>query len=201
MMNVRLGYGTANFSNTAARYANYKVSAPFHRTSSLTSGRQTGNKVSANPGRHSHSGYLVQENVEHPVGTILLLQVSWFRSGAPIRDGALFLKLRDGAPVYNINARVPTDYGNTFGDMFQMFSGMGDVLSVEDLARENIELNASYEKKFMSEDEQEECFSIVQISPGRLPRPALVEIESPTGTVLAEMSDTPVRRLRLRSRG
>lgn len=201
MMNVRLGYGNANFANTVARYSNFKISAPFQRVSAVTSGRNAGNKTSANPGRFDHSGYLIQQNVEHAFGTILLLQVSWLRSGAALRDGAIFLKLREGAPTYNINATVPTDHDNSFGDRFTMFSGMADILSAEDLQREEIVLNRSYASKFMEEDEQEECFSIFQVAPGRLPRPSLVEIESPTGTVLAEMSQTPSRRLRLRSRG
>lgn len=197
---VSLGAGKANFVNTLATYACMKVAAPFNRTSALTSGKQHSRSYSQ-AGRLEHYGGFMHANVEQDHGTVILLQVSWKRNGAPIRDGALFLRLRTGAPLYSVSAKVPTDAQNTYGDRLSMFSGYADIMNAEELQLIGILPNRSYTEKFMAEEELEECFNIQMQQAETIGKPQITAIATPTGVQLREVAQEPMRRMIFRKRG
>jgi hypothetical protein len=195
-----LGYGKANYRNTLATYSAMKVSPPFARVTAITSGKRHGQMAVSQAGRHEMNGVLIAGNIEHPYGTVILLQASWKRSGAPIRDASLFFRLRLGAPLYSVSAYVPTEQDNTYGDRFPMFAGYADLLTADELAALGIEVNASYVRKFMELDEVEECFMLQEMQPETIGRPQLTAIATPTGIEMKELPPEPARRLVLRRR-
>jgi len=197
---VTIGFGKANMSNTLATYGAMKVSAPFARISAVTSGASRGAQSRMQVGQFEHTGVLITAPVEHPLGTVILLQASWKRNGAPLREGALFLRLRVGAPLYNIMAFIPTGWENMCGDRFMMFSGYADILNAEELEQQMIEINNSYIRRFMEEEEIGECFEILESQPESIPRPSLKAISTPTGIQMREIADTPTRRIILKRR-
>lgn len=191
---IKLGAGKANFPGTLATYATMKVSAPFTRVSALTSGKQHARNY-AQAGRMDHHGGFMDVSSEHPQGTVILLQVSWKRNGAPLRDGALFLRLRLGAPLYTVNAFVPTEQQNVFGDRLTMFSGYADIMNAEELDDIGITPNDSYLYKFMQQGELEECFTIDLIQQETIGKPSLTPISTPAGVELREVVQEPRRRM------
>lgn len=197
---IRLAYGKANFSNTYATYAAMKVTAPCQRVTAITTGKRHGNIDTLFPGRHEMNGALRLANVEHEYGTVILLQASWKRKGAPIRDASLFMRLRMGAPLYNVRAYLPRDHENILGEDFVVFSGYADILAADELEQIGIEVGRSYVSKFMETEEVEECFNVTQLQTETVGRPQLTAIITPTGTQLREAPQQAKRRIILRRR-
>lgn len=198
---VSLAFGKANLSSVLATYGSMKVTAPFVRVSAATSGQRVGQQTSSPVGTHDLNGVIVYQQVQHENGTVLLLTASWKRGGSPIKDAALFLRLRLGAPTYNILAKVPTGRENICGDSFSMFSGSADIMNADELLSLGIEVGRSYVSRFMDSEEIDECFSINQISAGSTPRPLITEITTSEGTQVKEIAQVPTRRLVLRRGG
>jgi hypothetical protein len=198
LQTISIGYGKANLSNTLATYASLKVTAPFNRESALSSGKRVGSSHVSNVGNTDINGVLINQQVAHENGTIILVTASWKRKGSGIRDGALFLRLRHGAPSYSIQAYVPTGYDNIYGNNFTVFSGSADIMNADELLLMGIQVSRSYVGRFMEHEELEECFSITRIGQETAPRPVLTAIATAEGMQLKEVAQLPVRRLLLR---
>lgn len=192
------GYGKVNLSDTYASWTCQKITAPFVRVSAVTSGRRHGQDNRSNVGAHDLNGILIQARSEHEYGTVVLFQAGWKRRGAPIADGAMFFRLRLGAPLYRVYARLPVGRENRYGDRFEVFSGYADLLNSDDLRASGFEVPVQYERKFMVDEEVEECFILEQIAPETVARPAPVAVIGETGIQLRELPQLPGRRIRLR---
>lgn len=197
---VHLGYGKANFDTIGASYSTMKVEPPFRRVSAYTSGQRSGEQKASPVGQHGHQGVLLTGNVQHDEGAIVLLQAAWNTKGSPLREGALFLKLRVGAPLYNVMAFIPMNHANICGDQFMIFSGEADIMNLDDLEAAGIEANRGYVSRYMEEDELAECFRIVEVRPARQARPTLEAIATPSGTEMREVAQMPARRMILRGK-
>ncbi len=195
---ITLGYGKANFSTTLATYAAMKVVAPFIRSSAITSGVRMGQMTNTRVGEKESHGALLSAPVAHDQGTVILLQSKWMRGAALVRDGGLFLRLRDGAPLYSIIAAVPTAAGNICGDSFQVFSGYADILNVDELKLLGVEVPRGYASRFMDPEELQECYRVIQVTPERRARPSITAIATPEGMQMREVAPTPIRRLIIR---
>lgn len=195
-----LGYGKSNLQTVSATYACMKVTPPFQRVSGVTSGRRAGSPTVSPVGTWDGAGALISTPVAHPSGTVIMLQCKWLRGVHLLREGAIFLRLRTGAPVYSILAMVPTEQGNIIGDSWQMFSGPADILNVAELRLINIDIPRGFVSRFMDVEEMSECFRIVEVSPGTNPRPQITAIATRDGVELREVAAPPTRRMRIRPR-
>lgn len=195
---IEVGYGKANLSNTLTTYAVMKVTEPFARVSGVTAGKREGYGTTHQVGRHEMTGALINCRVEHDNGTVLLIQTGWKRSGIAIRDGALFMRLRAGAPLYRITAKVPLGPENLFGEWFTVFSGYADIMNEADLQVLGLKVPRQYLDRYMSTEELEECFEINQLAAPTQSKPQLSAIATPEGIQMRELSSEPIRRLRFR---
>lgn len=193
-----IGYGKANLQTISATYASMKVQAPFQRNSAVTSGKRMGTPVASPVGTWDGAGALISTPVEHPAGTVILLQCKWMRGAHLLREGGLFLRLRSGAPVYSIVASVPTEHGNIIGDSWQMFSGPADIMSIPELRLIGIDVPRGFVSRFMDTEELSECYRIVQTRGETQPRPSISAIATPTGVEMREVVQAPTRRLNIR---
>lgn len=193
-----VGYGKANLSTTLATYASMKVSPPFQRVSAATSGRAMGSRSTVQVGDWEPNGVLISVPVSHPSGTIILLQSKWMRRGVAFRDGAMFLRLRPGAAVYNIIASVPTGHENRCGDSFIMFAGPADIMTLDELRLVNLDVPRGYAERFANVEELSECYRIVRVSPETIPRPSISAVATPTGIEMRELASEPRRRIVIR---
>lgn len=196
---VTLGYGKANLSNVLATYASMKVTAPFARISAISAGARHGQTVTQ-VGRYELNGAVLSVRSEHENGTVILLQSSWRRGGSLLREGGLFLRLRAGAPLFEVHAKMPLGYDNVAGESFLMFSGYADIVNPDELKLIGIEVNRSFINRFMDGEELEECYRIVQLTQGTQERPTITAIATPTGIEMREVPQAPARRLILRGK-
>lgn len=196
---IGIGFGKANYSNVLMTVAALKVEAPFKRTSAMNSGVQvSGTKGWTPAGLHEMNGGFTRIRVAHENGCVILLQASWMRGGSPIRDGSLFIRLRQGAPHYLVNSRVPTANGNSIGDQVLGFDGMGDILTPDEIRIAGLDVPRWYTGRYMDPEELEECFRIQLVAPETVPRPSLQAIATPEGVQVREVPNLPQRRIRLR---
>lgn len=196
---VALGFGKANFSTVFAAWSCFKLGKVWNqKATAVTSGQNRG-RSQAPAGRHGHNGDLISANVEHEQGTILLFQARWTGAPTPIplREGGIFVRLRAGAPLYNLIAVVPTGPENICGDSFAVFSGCADIMTQDDLAQADIEIPQSYIDRYQNPSEITECFRLVMVVPETIARPSLAAISTPEGVQLKEISALPKRRMRL----
>ena len=198
LQQVTLGFGKANLPVTLASIACFRVQAPFVRDSAANSGKTVRAATrDYSIGIAPDFGSLYSRLVEHKQGEVLLLQSGWKRRGASIRDGAIFLRLRDGAPKWSIIAKLPTEAQNLHGAEFEVFNGFADMLNVEDLESFGMEVPNHYRSKFMSAEEVDECFILRQELPERLPRPGLMRVMEGGKEKVVEVAKAPARRMRL----
>lgn len=195
-MIVQLAYGKANFANTLATYSAQKVTAPFVRVSAVTAGKRMGQVHHALCGFLDLHGGMATNTVEHELGTVLLLQASWKRGGFPVKDGAIFLKLRATAPQYRIMAKIPLDAENRIGEHAMHFMGNADILNESDLQVLGFEVPRQYRGRFMADEEVESCFTISMLSPETAPRAQTTAIATERGVEVREVAAMPMRRLR-----
>lgn len=193
---VDLAYGKANFSNTLATYSAQKVTAPFVRVSAVTAGKRMGQTHHALCGHLDLHGGMTTNSVDHENGTVLLLQASWKRKGFPIKDGAIFVKLRATGPFYRIMAKMPLDSENRIGEHALHFAGHADILNEDDLKVLGFEIPRQYRSKFMADEEVEACFAISLVSPETAPRAQTTAIATERGVEIREIAALPTRRLR-----
>lgn len=193
---VVLGFGKATLPGTFASIACFRVTAPFSRDSGVNSGRQDRSYIrDYQVGNIPNYGMLYQRRVEQPLGTVLLLQSGWKQGGIPTKDAALFLRLREGATEWHIDARLPLNQGNTHGDRFRVFEGNADILTAEDLQTYGYEVNRQYRDKFMSREEIDECFILSKATEERVQRPNLMVVGVGADKKLVEVAQAPLRRM------
>lgn len=199
-MQVYIGIGKANFKLIYASFACMRVKPPFLRDSALSSGRQIrdGQTGEWHAGAIAEHGVLYRRLIEHEPGTILMLQVGWKRNGAPTRDGAIFLRLREGASRWSIEGRLPMDADNRHGEFFNLFTGNADMLAPADLAAYGIEANKNYRERFMAAEEIEECFRVSCVVAESIPRPNLTLVGEGETRRLVEVAAPLRRRMNLR---
>jgi hypothetical protein len=180
---VLIGYGSVNFSAVSASFATFVVRPTFDRTVAGKAGRPAGNKQVAQAGQFQHQGALINQMTLLDNGTVLLITSRWTRSGAPVRDGAVFLRLRVGAAYVSIASVVPTHAHSVCGDRFNMFAGNADLLGSDDLEVAGIQPPSVYVQKFMQQEEINECFEITEMVPEAEPAPAtrVIEVLTPSG--------------------
>lgn len=195
---VALGYGKAVLKDILATYAAMKVSAPFSRVTAITSGVKMGANTTTRVGNWDGNGVLISANVGHENGSVILLQAKWMNGARLLREGGLFLRLRAGAPLYNVIAYVPTGPENICGDQFQVFSGHADILNADELKLLGLEVPRGYISRYMDREELAECFRLVQSAPESTPRPAIGAIATPTGIEMREIAQAPKRRMIVR---
>lgn len=200
-MQVELGYGKANLSNTLATYASMRVQAPFVRETAINTGRRVPASDNAIPvGKFDLNGALLSCKVEHPSNTIIMVRAQWTRKGALLRQGALFFRLREGAALYDVRAKVPLGPDNMCGDTFLIFGGYGDLLTPDELALHGIEVPRKFRADFMAADEIAECFTVRQLRAETQSRPVLQAVATAEGVQMREIPAGPQRRINLRRR-
>lgn len=198
---VQMAYGKANFPSTLATWACQKVTAPFVRVSGVTAGVRRGQPHHQQCGAIDQHGGIVTQQVEHENGTILMLTASWKRGGMPIKDAAIFIKLRGTGPHWRIMAKVPLSDANRIGETALHFMGHGDILNESDLAVSGLEVPRQWRSRFMQLEEVEECYELTMLSPETAARAQLSAISTETGVVVREIAAMPNRRLRFGKRG
>lgn len=199
MQAITCGFGKVTLKTNSATLAAFKVEPTFDRvlaSKALTKVGQTIRvPVSDKP---QFDGWLYQDSINVPDGTILAVQLQVRSNASPIRDGAVFILARHDAPMLLITAHLPTAPGASLqAATHTAFSGRGDILSIDDLSTYDIVPGINYCRAFGQEDEISECFSIEEIATGK-EKPVLERVVNSKGDVVVFNTTHATRRIRIR---
>lgn len=199
---ISVGFGKAVLSTSTTTLAAFCVKAPWLRDPAATSGtRQPGAAVQIDVGRNNGiNSFLYSDTIAHELGTILLLTAAKTIKGSPVSDGAILLRLRHGAALINVSARLPTGSDNFAGPLFSMFQGHADILSVDEADFLGIRVPNRYVEKFFNSDEIAERFDVIELSAAVADKPQIVAVMTPSGAEFKEVAAAPARRMKLRGR-
>lgn len=197
---VQIGYGKATFPTSSITIAGFVVEAEFIRTlASKKLGKESRTltiPVSAFP---DIDGWLFSDQIRAVDGTIFLIQTSVKHRGVRVRDGSIFIRARQDAAALLITANIPHDARCTLrSHNHTVFSGHGDILTVEDLAEESIVPGKGYISAYMDPEELTECYDIVQLQAAKSHAPKVETHTAEDGTEVKLKIDRPNRRMRIR---
>lgn len=201
-LTIKVGFGKAVLRTSTTSFSAMRVTAPWVRDAAVSTGiRSRGTAVHLDVGRNNGiNGNLYGDEVTHESGTIIMLTASRSIKGSPISDGAILLRLRQGAAYLNISGFLPTGPDNYCGDRFAMFQGNADIMSVEEVELLGIRVPHGYVQKFFDPEQIAECFDVVELRPAMAAKPEIVAVMTPSGVKIQEVAAAPSRRMRLRGR-
>lgn len=197
---VKICYGKINLAKASLTLGSFKVSPPFARASSSTTGvidKLSRTSQSATPYPECGGGFSTMM-VTHPEGSVLMLQAGRTRNGARVADGCILIRTRNTGPFLQIRCILPTDHESLLGDRIICFEGRGDILSVEELKTLGIEVPRSWVLGFMNKEEIDELFIVDQITPGTCGRPEFIRVATSNGVRVQAIAPEPQRRMRVR---
>lgn len=183
---VSIGFGKETFSTSSASLSAFVVEPPWTRVLPSKKFKRQGTlqrfPVSQYP---DINGYMYLDSVgDIPDGTIILLQSSQRYRATPLRDGAIFIRLRSTGPAIAIRASLPSAAESTLTGGFLAFQGRGDILAVDELGTYGIEPYKNYLSAYTDEEEVAECYTIQVISPEIEGKPSFDTVKTPEGEVI-----------------
>lgn len=198
MSDVKLSFGKCSFRNTSGSWLSAVVTYPFKRVGVSQCFKVKGTTVFPASTAPQINGKMFQSSFDLPDGTILLLQANHRAKGANLRDGAIFIRVREKGPRLLVLAKMVPAMESTLGENMSMFEGCGDILSYEEVVSLGYAPPYSYERNYCNAQEIKECFEVVGFSQGTAPKPELRAVESAKGEVKAiAVAPAPARRMRL----
>lgn len=201
MSGVSLCYGKINLSNQSQTVATLRLKPPFEKSmSATTAGRvnlQSKEYHQATRYRDIGGGF-TRQRVDHEQGTLILLQVSRTRQGVPTADAAIVLRLREGADLLSIAARLPVGPESVLGESIQVFVGTADICNAADLKLLGVKIPSYYRDRYMAQEEIDDLLDVSVVRAGTIAKPTLQAVATSEGVVIAAMSVEAPRRLRLR---
>lgn len=197
---VSLTYGTVNLKTASATLASLRVTAPFKKESAANTGRseQASKEYFQSTQHREIGGGFTRQRVMHPEGTLLVLQASQTKRGVMYAEAAIFLRLRAGADLLNINVKLPVSQESRLGDTLQAFVGEADILTYEEIRLLGINVPKHYIDRYGNEDELDEMFETSVVRKGNISKPQLVAVATSEGTVIRAVGTEAVRRVKIR---
>lgn len=196
---VTVGYGKTNFDTASATLTAFHVEGEFVRTLASKKLDKHGTTIhiptSVSP---DITGFLHQDSVFAPDGTVLCVTVSGKFKGAPMRDGAVFIHTRKEGPSLLISSILPSSMHSTLqSNRHTLFSGRGDILTVEELKELGIIPNKNWVAAYMNPEEVEECFAITVLAEAVAEKPRVERHVSSSGEEVSLVLRRQKRRMRL----
>lgn len=200
LQSISIGFGKINFDNSSASLSAYVVEPPFVRNfPSKVYNRQGKLQVFPVSQHPEINGTLHIDTLQIPQdGAILLFQNSHRMRGSPIRDGAVWIRLREQGPALTVAAKLMPHRESMVGESFLVFQGRGDLIGLEDAAESGIVPSRSWVDGFMIAEEIAEQFDIHELSPERSAKPRLERIKTMSGNEVTLKVSAPGRRIRVK---
>lgn len=200
MQRTQVGFGKAVFDTGSITIAAFVVEEKFTRTFVSKKCAMLA-KTSRYPTTNypDISGFLFSDTVEAPEGTVICIQASEKMRGKPIRAGALFIRVRAQGAAMLVTCHIPHNGKCTLASHDHIvFSGRGDILSLDDLEALGMAPHSGYVSSFMDEEELAECYAIQVVSPEVAPAPVAEVHIAASGDKIVLNVATPMRRVRIR---
>lgn len=196
---ILVGFGTVNLKHQSAKLSAWRMLSPWKQDSAASSGKSDNRWAEFPVSKFPEiNGKLHQANTTHPEGTIIVLRASWTSHRLPTRDGALILRLRQGAALLNIQANLPHGPDSRLGSSFAVFRGHADILSADEALVYKIQAPHQFIDKFLDPEQVDECFEIEEIVPEQVAKPQATLVHTPQGAQVVEIAAPSQRRMHFR---
>lgn len=198
MQVVQIGYGKAVFPDASATLATFAVEPPWVRQFPNTKFEAVGKAQPFGVTEFPQiSGNLMLASLTIPDRSVLCLQLSQRANGLPVRDGAVWLSVREKGPSITVAGNLPVHHESLLGPRFLMFQGRADVLSSDDVHDAGYEPLRAWVDAYMYEEEVEECFEVVELGPEIESKPRTEIVTSLSGEKVKILGATSRRRIRI----
>lgn len=193
-------YGSANFS-TGTTKINAWVLVNDVRTfpsRALSKTRKSANETADREGfgdyGHWHTDYL-----EYKPGTILLITAETTRRKVPLAGAGLLVRLREGAPMYQVTVNVTVDPLCRY-ERLPVFVGRGDIVEYDQVNEEyGVELLRGFVSNWLEdEDEFNEVFTVDTLANARSGAPEIIQVDGEDGVETVTVDPAPRRRTHIR---
>lgn len=197
---VSLAYGKINLAKQGQTVASLRLQPPFKRDAATQTGRIDLNSKQYNQATrfNDSGGGFTRQRVEHPVGTLILLQITRTKDGRAFSEGAIILRMRPGADMLSISAKLPRSHESILGDSIQIFAGEADLINANEAQVMGIVVPRFYAQQYLDEREVAELFDIDVVRKGQITKPTLQAVATSEGIVVRAVSEEAPRRIRLR---
>lgn len=137
--------------------------------------------------------------LEAVTGTILFITAERTVRRVPQAGAGVILRLREGAPSYQISVRVTADPKARYATL-PVFVGRADLIEYDQANEEHgIELNRNQVSNWLDdEDEYHEVFDIVELAPARTGQPEIMEVTTDAGVQRVTVDPPRTRRIKVR---
>lgn len=200
MAGVSVTYGKIVLSKSGQTVSSFRLKAPFQKDSAAQVGTvdlRSKESMAATRYRDIGGGF-TRQRVELPANSLILLQISRTKNGTSYADAAIILRLREGADVLSISAKLPVGPESVLGDALQIFAGSADICDMGELQLLGIRIPKYYADRYMAQEEIDELFEISVVRPGLIAKPTLHAVATSEGVVIKAVGEEATRRIRLR---
>lgn len=198
MQVVQIGYGKATFPDASATLTTFTVETPWVRQFPNAKYESVGKAQAFGVTEFPQiSGNLMLASMSIPDRSVLCLQLSQKAKGLPLRDGAVWLSVREKGPSITIAGNLPIHHESLLGPRFLMFQGRADILSADEVEDAGYEPLRAWIDAFMFEEEVEECFMVSELGPEIESRPRTEVVTSLSGEKVKIQGVASRRRIRI----
>lgn len=203
LQSISIGYGKETFATSSVTLAGFVVESPFIRTLASKKLQKVGSSIRIPVSNHPDiDGWLYQDTVMAPEGTICMVQMQYKYRGSGLRDGAIIIRTRTQGSGLMINALLPHDPRSILSSSSHcVFSGYGDILNTDEIALAGIEVPKNFKNAFMNPEEVEECYDVQVLREPICAAPTIEEAITPTGEKVHLRIERAPRRMRIRREG
>jgi hypothetical protein len=196
---ISIGYGKITFETASASFVCFVIEPGFVRDFPAKKFQRRGRAQAFPATQHTEiNGTLMLDTLEMPDGVILAFQASHRSRGVSMRDGTIFIRVREQGAMLAVNAMLPIHRDSLVGTRHLVFQGRGDLIGLDELAEAGRAPNKGYIEGFLASEEIIQCFDIRELDAERAPRPKLETVVTMSGKEVMLQSAIPARRIRVR---
>lgn len=195
---ISIGYGKETFATNSASLSAFVVEPEFVRNLPSKVFKRQGHCQRFPASQYPEiNGSFYLDSVSVPEGTVIVLQSSHRVKSSSIRDGAIFIALRNDGAMLSISANLPSDKDSLVNGSFLTFQGRGDILNLDELAMFGIVPPKNYINGFLDPEQVEECYTITVMAPAQSSKPVFEKLKDREGNVVLA-KQRPGRKISLR---
>jgi hypothetical protein len=163
--------------------------------------RRPGNRETADNLDFGDFGHWSTDYLEAKSGTILFITSERTVRRIPRYGAGILLRLRDGAPTYQITTPITPDEKSRYNAL-PVFVGRADILEYDQCAEEHgIQLGGAQISNWLDDiDEYEQAFNITELAGARTGPPTIIQRETADGVEAVTVDPARRRRTHIRRR-
>jgi hypothetical protein len=193
-------YGKANFFGGTTKVNAWVLEGEARSfPSQVLTRARSGNRETVDDKDLGDFGHWSTDYLEAKAGTILYITAERTVRRIPRYGAGILLRLRDGAPTYQVTTEVTPDALSRYASL-PVFVGRADILEYDQCAEEHgIILGGAQISNWLDDIEEfEEAFTVEQLASARTGPPTIVHRETEDGVEAVTVDPAPRRKVMTR---